>query len=85
MGIKECTPQVCAVGTWVEVTVGESLEGQVGFHHALVGEDFFPHMFSSQMLSGLSPRLTLCQALSGAKNRPCLCRGRSGYGEQART
>ena len=32
----------------------------MGFQHALVHEDFFPHMFNSQMLTGLAPRLTPC-------------------------
>ena len=32
----------------------------MGFQHALVHEDFFPHMFNSQMLNGLAPCLTPC-------------------------
>ena len=32
----------------------------MGFQHALVREDFFPHMFNSQMLTGLAPCLTPC-------------------------
>ena len=32
----------------------------MGFQHALVHEDFFPHMFNSQMLTGLAPCLTPC-------------------------